>query len=155
MQGSMLGPTPSQVDEVDSATALDTYGLVSQEFDDPELARAIAEELVSGSVVAIARGRMEYGPRALGCRSILADARDPSMQLRLNMKTKFREGFRPFAPIVLAERASEYFDTSASETTVGNDPHRPHLRENWSPCATAYPTCAMILPMPKWPASSG
>lgn len=116
MQGSMLGPTPSEVDEVDSSAALDAYGLVSQELDDSELARAMAEELASGSVVAIARGRMEYGPRALGCRSILADARDPSMQLRLNMKTKFREGFRPFAPIVLAERASEYFDTSGHDS---------------------------------------
>jgi carbamoyltransferase len=53
---------------------------------------------------------MEYGPRALGARSVLADAREPEMQRRLNLKTKFREGFRPFAPVVLAERASDIFE---------------------------------------------
>jgi carbamoyltransferase len=61
-------------------------------------------------VVGLFQGAMEYGPRALGNRSILADARDPTMQSRLNLASKFRESFRPFAPAVLAERASEWFE---------------------------------------------
>ena len=70
-----------------------------------------AERLSAGKIVAIARGRAEFGPRALGNRSIFADARDPAMLQRLNRSIKFREGFRPFAPIVLREDAAEYFDT--------------------------------------------
>src|ERR1035437_5553353 len=62
-----------------------------------------------GKIVGWFQGRMEFGPRALGARSILADARDPGMQSRLNQKIKFREGFRPFAPSILSERATEYF----------------------------------------------
>jgi len=64
-------------------------------------------------VVGFFQGRAEYGPRALGARSILADARSPEMQQRLNLKIKFRESFRPFAPIVLAECADEWFDLNA------------------------------------------
>jgi carbamoyltransferase len=74
----------------------------------------IAERLDAGDVVGFFQGRAEFGPRALGARSILADARDPEMQRRLNVKIKFRESFRPFAPVVLAERAGEYFDCGPS-----------------------------------------
>jgi carbamoyltransferase len=63
-----------------------------------------------GKVIGWMQGRMEFGPRALGCRSILGDARNPGMQSVMNLKIKFRESFRPFAPIVLQERAHEYFD---------------------------------------------
>lgn len=115
MRGSLLGPTPSELGS--SATdLLASYGLQAHRLDDAALARATAEAVASGSVVAVAKGRMEYGPRALGCRSILADPRDPSMQLRLNLKTKFREGFRPFAPIVRIEDAGTYFEVGPHES---------------------------------------
>jgi carbamoyltransferase len=71
-----------------------------------EVARLIAD----GKVIGWMQGRMEFGPRALGARSILGDARNPEMQSLMNLKIKFRESFRPFAPIVLRDRASEYFE---------------------------------------------
>jgi carbamoyltransferase len=77
---------------------------------DDELSFRIAEEIANGKVVSVAKGRMEFGPRALGSRSVLADARDTEMQKRLNLKTKFREGFRPFAPMVLEEDFNNYFN---------------------------------------------
>jgi carbamoyltransferase len=72
-----------------------------------------ASLLAKGSVVGWFQGRMEWGPRALGNRTILGDSRDREMQKRLNLKIKYREGFRPFAPSVLWERAKEYFDIGA------------------------------------------
>ncbi len=115
MRGSLLGPTPSDFG-TSVAETLASYGLVATSHDDSTLAALVAVEVANGKIVAVAKGRMEYGPRALGNRSILADARDPSMQLRLNLKTKFREGFRPFAPIVLAADAPEYFETSGLDS---------------------------------------
>ena len=73
-------------------------------------ARRIAELIADGKVVGLFVGRMEFGPRALGHRSIIGDPRSPAMQSLMNLKIKYRESFRPFAPAVLAERASEYFD---------------------------------------------
>ena len=70
----------------------------------------IVEELLTNQIAAVATGKAEYGPRALGNRSILGDARNPEMQKKLNLKIKYREGFRPFAPSVLAEDAQDYFD---------------------------------------------
>jgi carbamoyltransferase len=75
-----------------------------------ELTHFIASKLAEGNVVGWFQGRMEFGPRALGNRSILGDARNPEMQKKLNLKIKYREGFRPFAPSVLAEKSSEYFE---------------------------------------------
>jgi len=75
-----------------------------------ELCQEVAALLASGKVVGWFQGRMEYGPRALGNRSILADPRDPLMQKRLNLMIKMREGFRPFAPVVLAEERDAWFD---------------------------------------------
>lgn len=72
----------------------------------------VAQELAAGKIVAWVRGRMELGARALGARSILADARQPGMQSRLNLAVKFRESFRPFAPLVLAADCADWFDTS-------------------------------------------
>src|SRR5256885_2379237 len=72
--------------------------------------RRAAELLAQGKVVGWFDGRMEFGPRALGARSILGDPRNPCMQAQMNLKIKFREGFRPFAPSVLRERVSDYFD---------------------------------------------
>lgn len=107
MRNCLLGPeyTTNQVFE-----SLDKSGLVFKQYDRPELYKAIATEIAAGKVVGYFNGRMEFGPRALGARSILADARDPEMQHVLNQKIKFRESFRPFAPAVLEEFADEYFD---------------------------------------------
>ena len=107
-QGSLLGPAYSP-EEVRSL--LDKQGASYQRAGSQvELFAVAAEALAAGKVVGWFRGRMEYGPRALGARSILADPRRPEMQSLLNQKIKFREGFRPFAPAVLAEHASEWFD---------------------------------------------
>jgi SAM-dependent methyltransferase len=77
--------------------------------DEAELVTNIAEQIAAGKIVGWFQDRMEFGPRALGSRSIIGDARSPEMQRSINMKVKFREGFRPFAPIVLQEHAHEYF----------------------------------------------
>lgn len=105
--GSYLGPG---LDEDVIRTFLDGKG-ASYRFvaDEGELCAEVAGQLAAGKVVGWAQGRMEFGPRALGARSILADARDPGMQARVNLCVKERESFRPFAPIVLRERAAEYF----------------------------------------------
>ncbi len=78
-----------------------------------EMTSLIAGKLSEGNVVGWFQGRMEFGPRALGNRSILGDARNPEMQKKLNLKIKYREGFRPFAPSVLAESTQDYFDLKA------------------------------------------
>src|SRR5206468_1526611 len=75
-----------------------------------ELCRQVGTCLAEGQVVAWFQGRMEFGPRALGSRSILADPRDPKMRDRINSLVKKREGFRPFAPVVTEEAATRYFD---------------------------------------------
>ncbi|HEY8851690.1 MAG TPA: carbamoyltransferase [Gemmatimonadaceae bacterium] len=107
MKGAFLGPafTPGEISET-----LDQAGARYDDLSDSSVEDCAAELISDGQVVGWFQGRMEFGPRALGARSILADARDPGMQSRLNQKIKFREGFRPFAPSVLSERAAEYFD---------------------------------------------
>jgi carbamoyltransferase len=75
-----------------------------------ELPQHVADLLARGLVVGLLQGRMEFGPRALGARSIIGDAQSPSMQSVMNLKIKFRESFRPFAPAVLRERVSEWFE---------------------------------------------
>jgi len=102
-----LGPAFS---DAEIARYLDGAGAKYQTLGDRELVETAARLLAGGGVVGWFQGRMEFGPRALGGRSILADPRDPKMRDTLNMKIKFREGFRPFAPSVLADRASEWFD---------------------------------------------
>jgi carbamoyltransferase len=109
MRGAFLGPEIAEYSAEDEAV-LRRLGAVWDEFDDDELQGRIVEAIEAGKVVAMARGRMEFGPRALGARSILGDARSESMQSHLNLKIKFREGFRPFAPMVLAKEAGDYFD---------------------------------------------
>jgi carbamoyltransferase len=89
---------------------LDGAGAKYRRLSDSELVGATAKLLSEGNVVGWYQGRMEFGPRALGGRSILADPRDPKMRDTLNMKIKFREGFRPFAPSVLADKAREWFE---------------------------------------------
>ncbi len=108
MRGSLLGPSFT-ANEI--RTALDRAGTTYREFDsDDELCDHVAHLLDDGHVVGWFQGGMEFGPRALGSRSILADARRGSMQALLNHKIKQRESFRPFAPAVLAEFAESYFD---------------------------------------------
>jgi carbamoyltransferase len=89
---------------------LDGQGAKYKLLSDAELTERTAQLLSGGNVVGWYQGRMEFGPRALGARSILADPRDPKMRDTLNLKIKFREGFRPFAPSVLADKASEWFE---------------------------------------------
>ncbi|MFI5182870.1 MAG: carbamoyltransferase [Vicinamibacteria bacterium] len=89
---------------------LDGQGAKYALLSDAELTQRAAQILSQGNVVGWFQGRMEFGPRALGGRSILADPRDPKMRDTLNLKIKFREGFRPFAPSVLADKASEWFE---------------------------------------------
>lgn len=108
MSGAFLGPRPGEVIH-SSIETLKQYQLNFEELNDGDLAIFIAKAINDGLVVGLAKGRMEFGPRALGSRSILADARVLDMQKRLNMKTKFREGFRPFAPMVLKEDFENYF----------------------------------------------
>ncbi|OYV66753.1 MAG: hypothetical protein B7Z72_10770, partial [Gemmatimonadetes bacterium 21-71-4] len=106
MRGALLGPA-YDADEIERAlAALDAKW---ERLDRAAAVARAAEWLAAGQVVGWFDGPMEFGPRALGARSILADARDPEMQARINLKIKFREGFRPFAPSVLAEHAAEYF----------------------------------------------
>ncbi|WP_397571317.1 carbamoyltransferase [Schlesneria sp. T3-172] len=109
MHGAFLGPDIPPESPVDDAV-LEAMGAVWDALDESELQTRIATDIAAGKVVAVARGRMEFGPRALGARSILGDARSDSMQTRMNLKVKFRESFRPFAPMVLAEDADRYFD---------------------------------------------
>jgi carbamoyltransferase len=107
--GSYFGPRYSN-DEVKSC--LDTYGFKYKRISGGERSKILAKCLADGKVVGHFSGRMEFGPRALGSRSILGDPRDETMQSKLNLKIKFRESFRPFAPTVLIEDVGEYFDSS-------------------------------------------
>ena len=102
-----LGPQYSD-DEIQKY--FDGVGAKYQKLSDCDLVNRTASLLSEGNVIGWHQGRMEFGPRALGARSILADPRDAKMRDTLNLKIKFREGFRPFAPSVLAEKASEWFD---------------------------------------------
>ncbi|MGV3720197.1 MAG: carbamoyltransferase [Actinomycetota bacterium] len=107
MQGAHLGPSFT---DAEVAAYLDSVGAVSEHLPEEELLEKVSALLDQEKVVGWFQGRMEFGPRALGARSILGDARSERMQAVMNKKIKFREGFRPFAPIVLAEHASEWFD---------------------------------------------
>jgi len=107
-QGSFLGPHYSTEH---AARLLAGKQLPGQRFiDESELVDHVASTLADGKVVGWFQGRMEFGPRALGARSILGDPRSPAMQATMNLKIKFRESFRPFAPVVLLDRATEWFD---------------------------------------------
>jgi carbamoyltransferase len=107
MRSAYLGPA---FDEQDCRRALDRAGLVAAVLPEGELCERIAAELTRGRLVFWFQGRMEWGPRALGNRSLLADPRREDMRELINAKVKLREWFRPFAPSVLEERAGDYFD---------------------------------------------
>jgi carbamoyltransferase len=107
-QGSYIGPSFSNGEVV---AFLKANGYPHHKLDSHKRASVIAEQIVEGKIVGYMAGRMEFGPRALGSRSILGDPRRSDTQTVMNLKIKFRESFRPFAPSVLEEKASEYFDT--------------------------------------------
>jgi carbamoyltransferase len=111
--GSLLGPRYSD-DEI--RTYLDSIGAVYHECGtDAELCQVVSDLIAGGRVVGWFQGRMEFGPRALGSRSIIGDARSQAMQSTMNLKIKFRESFRPFAPSILKERVHEYFEMRPQE----------------------------------------
>ena len=107
MKGSYLGPVYEQSD---IETRLRKAGAVFEVLDDDAMVDAVAKELANEAAVGWMQGRMEFGPRALGGRSILGDPRSPAMQKTLNLKVKYRESFRPFAPSILAEDVSDWFE---------------------------------------------
>ncbi|HOX37067.1 MAG TPA: carbamoyltransferase [Candidatus Brocadiia bacterium] len=107
-KGSLLGPAFGSDEIADHLRGIAAPFHRFEQSD--ELCEKVAELLIAGKAVGLCAGRMEFGPRALGCRSILGDARSESMQSMLNLKIKFRESFRPFAPVVLEENVSDYFE---------------------------------------------
>jgi carbamoyltransferase len=109
MKGALLGPSFSDAEITD---ALGRVSGVAHRFSDAELADRVAAMLAEEKVIGWFNGRMEFGPRALGSRSIIGDARSQRMQSVMNLKIKFRESFRPFAPCVLYDHVQEYFNLS-------------------------------------------
>jgi carbamoyltransferase len=107
MKGSYLGPRFS---DNDIAEWLDHCGFPYQRLNDHDLEKSVAQAIADQKVVGLCQGRMEFGPRALGNRSIIGDPRSPKMQSVLNLKIKYRESFRPFAPTCLEERIGDYFE---------------------------------------------
>lgn len=119
MKGSYLGPSYNE-DEVISA--LKKYNLIYDRYThDEPLFHDIAELLASEKIIGLFSGRMEFGPRALGARSIIGDPRSENMQKNMNLKIKFRESFRPFAPAVMREHANEWFDLYGKNDSVLKD----------------------------------
>jgi carbamoyltransferase len=131
MQSSLLGPEYSD-DEIEST--LRAHGAVYQKLESGALIDFTVDLLKAEKVVGWFQGRMEFGPRALGNRSILGDARSPKMQSVMNLKVKFRESFRPFAPIVRRERVADYFELdTASPYMLLVAPIKKELRREVSP----------------------
>ena len=134
MQGGFLGPEFSD-DEIE--TVLKSHQAVYRMLDRESLLDEVATLLANERIVGWVQGRMEFGPRALGHRSILGDPRSPHMQSALNLKVKFRESFRPFAPAVLRERAAEFFELDEeSPYMLLVAPIHPSQRLETSPTAT-------------------
>ena len=107
MSGSFLGPRYS---EAQITAAVQRGGWVAKRVDPQEVAAQVAAAMAQEKVVGLMQGRMEFGPRALGARSIIGDARSPKMQAVMNLKIKFRESFRPFAPAVLRDHVGDWFE---------------------------------------------
>ena len=107
MKGSYLGPSYSQ-DAIEKE--LIKIGAKFEKLSDKEISEKTSDLLIDGKAIGWFQGRMEFGPRALGCRSILGDPRSEEMQKNLNLKVKYRESFRPFAPSVLREDLNTWFD---------------------------------------------
>jgi carbamoyltransferase len=107
MRGAYLGPA---YEDTEAEMRLAAAGAKFSVLGSSEIVEAAAEALAEGKAIGWMQGRMEFGPRALGGRSILGDPRSPTMQKLLNLKVKFRESFRPFAPSVLREDVADWFD---------------------------------------------
>ena len=107
MKGSFLGPSYNnqQIKET-----IEDYKCNYKYLSDKEIIQFTAKNISEGNILGLFQGRMEFGPRALGCRSILADPRSDKMQKELNLKIKFRESFRPFAPSILREDVNDWFE---------------------------------------------
>jgi carbamoyltransferase len=106
-KASLLGPSYGE-DEIEAF--LKKEGTPYKKLSCSDIPEAISDLIIQGKVIGWFQGRLEFGPRALGARSIIGDARNPQMQSRMNLKIKFRESFRPFAPTVLKEKVSDWFD---------------------------------------------
>ncbi len=150
MAGALLGPPIPDSHRLQLADQFDAVGHTIDQFD--ELCLQVARDITGGKVVGWCQGSMEFGPRALGNRSIVADPTNPTMQKHLNDRVKRREPFRPFAPAILLEHASEYFELSAASPymlLVGelleqhrlaepqmnlDDAHTSHTERPWSTC---------------------
>jgi carbamoyltransferase len=131
MAGGFLGPAFGQA-EIEGRLA--RAGARFQVLEEPTLVERAAEALADGRAVGWFQGRMEFGPRALGARSILGDAGSPTMQSALNLKVKFRESFRPFAPAVLREDVADWFELDRdSPYMLLVAPVAPHLRREMTP----------------------
>lgn len=132
MQGAFLGP---EFSDLDVQYTINKFNASAKKFDNfNELATATAQLLSEGNVIGWMQGRMEFGPRALGNRSILGDARNAEMQKKLNLKIKYREGFRPFAPAVKIENSVKYFElNAASPYMLLVAPIKETLRNNLPP----------------------
>lgn len=135
MQGSYLGPEFSLLDIEQMLRKFNAVSTTYKSLD--ELTTNVASLINGGNVVGWMQGRMEFGPRALGNRSILGDARNAEMQKKLNLKIKYREGFRPFAPSVMAEDVADYFRLNSSSPYMllvapVKDNRRTKLPENYS-----------------------
>ena len=141
MAGAYLGPAFS---DADTAAWLDHHGHPYRTLAEGELEAELARRIAAQEVVGLCQGRMEFGPRALGNRSIVGDARSPRMQSLLNLKIKYRESFRPFAPSVLAERAGECFELDAPSPYMLLT--APVVRERWTdaPGAASDDVIAMV-----------
>ena len=107
MKRSYLGPS---FKNEDIANYFEINNINYQKYDNRKLIQIVYEYIDKGNIIGWFQGKMEFGPRALGNRSIIADARNENMQKRLNLKTKFRESFRPFAPIVLEDQVNKWFE---------------------------------------------
>src|SRR4029453_3411493 len=107
VRGALLGPSFSN-EEIERFLAKQEAPYVR--LSDSELVDRVAQALAEGKIIGWFQGRMEFGPRALGWRRMIGDARSPEMQSVMNLKIKYRESFRPFAPSVLRERVADYFE---------------------------------------------
>ncbi len=153
MSGAFLGPASSPGEVADR---LDSAGVASTRHDGPALFAEVARALADGAVVGWFRGRMEFGPRALGHRSILADPRSPTVARQLNVAVKGRESFRPFAPAVLAEDAADWFQLDRPspymllvvplrEERLRHDLDEPEdLAERAALCRSDIPACTHV-----------
>jgi carbamoyltransferase len=110
IKGSYLGPEYSRDEILNSLTEQNAK---YEELNDTTISTRVADVLADGAVVGYFQGRMEFGPRALGARSIIGDPRNSKMQSTMNLKIKYRESFRPFAPAVLAEKVKDYFEINS------------------------------------------